>query len=150
MASPQAFLKQVEEYCAEHGHRFTDPRRYVLEIIADANKPLGAYDILAELAKKIDHPKPPTAYRAIEFLTEHGFVHRIESLNAYVTCHSDHRHQGSQFMICDSCGDVVETHLCHLPDPLEARTLECGFHLSRWNVEIHGTCAACYKDSATP
>lgn len=145
MAATQALLQQVEDFCTENGHRFTDPRRYVLEIIADAPKPLGAYDILAELGKRLDNPKPPTAYRAIEFLTEHGFVHRIESLNAYVTCHSDHRHQGSQFMICDACGDVTETHLCHLPEPLEGKAVEAGFHLSRWNVEIHGTCAACYK-----
>ena len=148
MAATLALLKQVEDYCAENGIRFTEPRRLVLEIILAATKPLGAYDILAELAKKIDNPKPPTAYRAIEFLTEHGFVHRIESLNAYVTCHSDHRHQGSQFMICDSCGEVTETHLCHLPPPLEAKTQEAGFHLSRWNVEIHGTCAACYKEAS--
>lgn len=145
MTHKKSVLKQVTDYCADKGIRFTLPRQLVLEIIADARKPIGAYDVLAELSKKIDNPKPPTAYRAIEFLSEHGFIHRIESLNAYVICHSDHLHQGSQFMICDNCGTVVETHLCHLPEPLMSKMVEVDFHLSRWNVELHGQCDACYK-----
>lgn len=145
MANKKALLKQVADYCAENGIRFTEPRQFVLEIIADAKKPIGAYDVLAELGKKIENPKPPTAYRAIEFLSEHGFIHRIESLNAYITCHTDHRHQGSQFMICDDCGTVVETHLCHLPEALVSKTVSAGFHLARWNVELHGSCENCYK-----
>ena len=145
MADKEALIKQVADYCAQKGIRFTEPRQFVLEIIASAEKPIGAYDVLAELGQKIDNPKPPTAYRAIEFLSEHGFIHRIESLNAYITCHSDHRHQGSQFMICDDCGTVVETHLCHLPEPLVNKTIAAGFHLARWNVELHGQCDACYK-----
>jgi Fur family zinc uptake transcriptional regulator len=136
-------IDNVAQYCQDNGIRFTEPRHYVLEIIAQSSKPMGAYDILDKLAEKIDNPKPPTAYRAIEFLTEHGFIHRIESLNAYVTCHSDHRHQGSQFMICDDCGSVEETHLCHLPMPLVDKAKESNFHLKRWNVELHGQCKSC-------
>lgn len=135
--------KHVEAFCAERGIRFTEPRRYVLEIVAAAKKPIGAYDILAALGKKLDNPKPPTAYRAIEFLEENGFVHKIESLNAFVLCHTDHRHNGSQFLICDSCGDVTEAHLCHVPDDLSRKTVEAGFRLNSWNAELHGTCKNC-------
>jgi len=145
MAVQNPLIQQVAEFCEKNGLRFTEPRQYVLEIIAEATKPIGAYEVLDLLGRKLDNPKPPTAYRAIEFLSEHGFIHRIESLNAYVACHSDHRHQGSQFMICDDCGTVTETHLCHLPEPLLNKTIASGFHLSRWNVELHGLCGACYK-----
>ncbi len=136
-------IRHVEQHCENTGKRFTDPRRFVLEIIASSEKPIGAYDILAELGKKIVNPKPPTAYRAIEFLQTEGFTHRIESLNAYVVCHADHKHSGSQFMICDDCGTVIEAHLCKLPKDLEARTKNEGFHLARWNTELHGTCRDC-------
>lgn len=136
-------LKNAQTYCEAGGHRFTDPRQFVLEIIASASKPITAYDILARLGEKLDNPKPPTAYRAIEFLTEHHFIHRIESMNAYMVCQTDHRHEGSQFMICDDCGTVTEAHLCHLPPSLEAKTKSEGFHLSSWNVELHGTCKSC-------
>lgn len=136
-------VQKAQVHCAENGERFTDSRRFVLEIIAASKIPIGAYDILAALGEKIENPKPPTAYRAIEFLQKQDFIHRIESLNAYVICHADHKHSGSQFMICDDCGKVIETHLCHLPKALEDRTKAEGFHMVRWNTELHGTCRAC-------
>lgn len=136
-------VARAETYCHENGLRFTEPRRHVLEIISQSEKPVGAYEILAALGKKLNDPKPPTAYRAIEFLAEHNFIHRIESLNAYVLCQVDHRHGGSQFMICKSCGKVLEAHLCELPEPLKKRTEQEGFTISSWNVEINGTCREC-------
>lgn len=136
-------VKQTESACREKGIRFTEPRQHVLEIIAGAKKPMGAYDILEALGNYMDNPKPPTAYRAIEFLQEQGIVHRIESLNAYMLCDMDHKHNGSQFMVCDSCGTVVEAHICHVPDDLARRAKEEGFTLARWDAELHGTCKDC-------
>ncbi len=136
-------IKAVEAYCLEKGIRFTEPRRHVLEIMAGAKKPIGAYDVLEALGQYLDNPKPPTAYRAIEFLMEHGFVHRIESLNAYVVCGTDHRHAGSQFLVCDSCGTVIEAHLCEVPGDLAKQAQKQGFSLNRWDAELHGTCKNC-------
>lgn len=138
-----AVLAQAEAFCRAGSIRFTEPRRHVLEIIAGAGRPMGAYDILGALGRYLQNPKPPTAYRAIEFLEEHGFIHRIESLNAYVVCGTGHRHRGSQFLICDGCGMVVEAHLCELPADLAAKAAAEGFALTRWNAELHGTCARC-------
>lgn len=138
-------VRDAQAYCLKHGIRFTEPRRHVLEIIASSEKPVGAYDILAQLGKTMPNPKPPTAYRAIDFLLEHGFIHRIESLNAFLVCRESHRHEGSQFMICDDCGDVAEAHLCTLPAPLVERTAARGFSVTHWNVELHGRCDSCAK-----
>ena len=139
----KALLKKLEQYCAEHGVQATAPRRYMLEIIAQADLPLTAYGALDQLGQKLDKPNPPTAYRALDFLSKHGFIHRIESLNAYIACDADHNHRGSQFMICDGCTRVFEAHLCHLPPALEKQTADNGFHVSHWNVEIHGQCSEC-------
>ncbi|MFA5593540.1 MAG: Fur family transcriptional regulator [Micavibrio sp.] len=139
----EKLIKDADAYCREQGLRFTEPRRYVLEIIASSAKPLGAYAILEKLGSYIESPKPPTAYRAIEFLSGNGFIHRIESLNAYVVCGTDHRHTGSQFLICGSCGKVVEAHLCHVPEGLAKQAEIAGFRLTRWNAELHGLCDAC-------
>ncbi len=136
-------LHHAQEYCADHKHRYTDPRRYVLEIIIRADKPLGAYDILQKLGLYLDNPKPPTAYRAIDFWVEQGFVHRIESLNAYVSCHAGHQHAGSQYLICDQCHTVEEIHLCSIPEKLSAKAKSKKFSPQSWNVEIHGLCSAC-------
>lgn len=139
----QSAIKTASNYCKMNKLRFTDPRREVLKIIASHTKPLGAYEILEKLGMVIQNPKPPTVYRAIEFWQEHGFIHRIESLNAYTACEAGHRHKGSQFMICDSCGIVTEAHLCDLPQPLQETATKHTFKPSSWNLEIHGTCEKC-------
>lgn len=139
----QALIRHAAQYCDSRDLRFTDSRRFVLEIIASGKTPLGAYDVLAALGDYLTDPKPPTAYRAIEFLQKHGFIHRIESLNAYVACHAGHQHRGSQFLICDSCGSVSEAHLCSLPAPLETAAQKQGFKLGFWNAELHGLCGKC-------
>ncbi|NBX66966.1 MAG: transcriptional repressor [Proteobacteria bacterium] len=141
------FINTALKSCEASGTRLTDTRRLVLEIIAASKKPIGAYDVLAQLSKKINNPKPPTAYRALEFLQQHGFIHRIESLNAYMVCGIGHRHEGSQFMICDSCGTVAEAHLCTMPAPIADKAKTAGFTLNHWNLELHGTCRECTQGS---
>jgi Fur family zinc uptake transcriptional regulator len=136
-------LKKAIQFCETNKHRLTEPRLEVLKIIAANDRPQGAYNILEQLGKVIKNPKPPTAYRAIEFWMEHGFIHRIESLNAYIACDADHQHKGAQFLICDSCHKVTETHHCQLPEALQSRAEKLGFTPAKWNLEIHGHCADC-------
>ena len=146
-AMPITIIKQAEDFCESHGHRLTDPRRYVLQILAENEKPLTAYEILNALGQYLDKPKPPTAYRAIEFWETQGFIHRIESLNAYILCAAGHSHNGSQFMICDDCGNVEEAHICSLPDSLQTKASNKGFNVSFWSVEIHGRCGDCRQSA---
>ena len=139
----KASVRALQQFGKENGHRITPPREYAMEIVASADRPMTAYDVLDALSQKLDKPKPPTAYRALEFLVQHGFIHRIESLNAYVACAEDHKHRGSQFIICESCGRVEEVHLCHVPDGLKKQADSKGFTLSHWNAELHGVCGKC-------
>lgn len=139
----EKLLKTYEIYCKDNALRSSKPREAVLKIIGDADKPLTAYEILDTLGNVIQNPKPPTVYRALEALSEHGFVHRIESLNAYIACHENHRHNGSQFMICDTCGSVEEIHLCSIPESLQKQASGKNFTTSHWNVELHGKCKNC-------
>jgi Fur family zinc uptake transcriptional regulator len=90
-----------------------------------------------------DGTKPPTVYRALEFWEQEGFIHRIGSLNVYTLCHAGHRHDGGQFLICDSCGDVTEAHICDMPPGFKAEAKAQGFHLDGWFLELHGLCKKC-------
>ena len=136
-------LKKLEEHCKNNGLRVTEPRLLAYRAVLEAKKPPTAYDVLDAMAKTLNDPKPPTAYRALEFLIENHFIHRIESLNAYVACAEDHHHRGSQFLICDHCGRVEEVHLCSLPSGLKKQALDKGFDITYWNAELHGCCASC-------
>ncbi len=48
---------------------------------------ISAYDLLDLLREAEPQAKPPTVYRALDFLLEQGFVHKVESTNSYVLCH---------------------------------------------------------------
>ncbi len=135
--------KNFKDYCTSNSLRITPPRLSAFKIVQSVKKPITAYDVLEKMGKDIKNPKPPTAYRALDFLTKHGFAHRIESLNAYISCNSDHKHEGSQFMLCDSCGQVEEIHLCDLPEALQKKLTSQDFCLRYWNIEAHGRCAKC-------
>ena len=145
MAKSHDHIHDVEALLVERGVRFTDQRKLVYKIISKSKKPITAYEILSKMEKDVENVKPPQAYRAIDFLIEQGLVHKIESLNAFVSCHAGHHHTGSQFMVCDNCGDVEEVHLCDLPQPLQKQIDRKGFELSRWNAELHGTCQDCRR-----
>jgi len=139
----QDLTQQAQMICAEKKERLTQPRLEVLKIISQSQKPLGAYEILNKLEEVLDSPKPPTVYRAIDFWVQMGFIHRIESLNAYVICHADHVHQGAQFMICDDCGSVLEVHLDDMINLFQRHLDEGTFLPLKWNLEIHGQCSSC-------
>ncbi len=136
-------FEKFEKYCIENRLRLTPPRISAFKIVQNAQKPITAYDVLELMARDINKPKPPTAYRALDFLEEHGFVHRIESLNAYIACDVNHKHNGSQFMICTECGKVEEAHMCHIPQGLQKQIDEKNFKATFWNAEIHGICIQC-------
>lgn len=133
-------VEEIEHYCTTHGLRFTEPRRQVARIIGDASQPIGAYDILARMPKGT---KPPTVYRALQFLEQENFIHRIGSLNVYTICRAGHKHQGAQFLICQSCGTIKEVHLCHMPDSLKNTAKDEHFQPEGWFLELHGLCRSC-------
>ena len=135
--------KKAIEFCLKHNFQLTTPRKYVLKIIVESKKPIKAYEILKKLGKVLVNPKPPTVYRAIEFWQKNNFIHRIESLNSYFACDAQHLHNGSQYLICDDCGKVIESHICELPEMIKDKLKNKTFTPLKWNLEINGTCNEC-------
>ena len=102
-------LEAAEAKCAEMGLRLTPVRRKVLELLLQKHRALGAYAILDMLREAGFGSQPPVAYRALDFLSEHGFVHKIERLNAFVACAHPGENHSPAFMICRFCEAVAET-----------------------------------------
>ena len=100
----------AEANCTARGQRLTPIRRKVLGALLGSHQPLGAYEIMERLAPAGPRPAPITVYRALEFLCGNGFVHRIESRNAYLACARPHA-AGDLigFLLCERCGTVGET-----------------------------------------
>lgn len=138
-----ALLHQAEQHCARRGVRFTPIRRRVLELIANTSGGLKAYDLLDLLARDHASARPPTVYRALDFLIDQGLVHRIESLNAYVACPCPEHTHRFQLLICRECGYVKELHLDDVNDQLTVQARTLGFQVQRQTIELLGLCRKC-------
>ncbi|MBM1221181.1 transcriptional repressor [Ponticoccus sp. SC2-23] len=135
-------LAAAEAACAERGVQLTPVRRRVLEILLENHVAMGAYDVLARLSEEGLGSKPPVAYRALGFLTEQGFAHRIERLNAFVACARPGADHDPAFMICRSCGTVAEAGQAR-GGPLARSAQAAGFVIEQAVVEAEGLCPSC-------
>ena len=141
-------LAHAEAICAERGERLTPMRRRVLETLAASHKPLGAYEIMDEVARGGPRPAPITVYRALDFLRLNGLVHRIESRNAFMACGRNHGTDALvAFLICERCGAVGEAPAADFGPSLAAAARSAGFTPKLSVIEITGTCAHC-RDGA--
>lgn len=134
--------------------RRTDPRkltaneRLVFDALSAARKPLSAYDLIDKL-RKHGITAPPTVYRALSRLVGDRRAHRLESLNAFVTCSHPHdTHATAIFAICDSCGDVSELLDGGVSAKLARRAAAQAFAMKSAAVELRGLCAACREGGA--
>ncbi|OLF81556.1 transcriptional regulator [Maricaulis sp. W15] len=136
-------LDAAEAHCVERGEKLTPVRKRVLELVLEADGPVKAYDLLEALKPGPGSAKPPTVYRALDFLMTAGLVHKVEALNAFVGCSHTHDHDehggGAELFICSDCGAVEERHGAPLPMNAPA-----GFTIQRSVVEHFGQCANCH------
>ena len=138
-------MAAAERLCSERGLRFTPLRRRVLELVWSSHKPVGAYALLDALRNEALGSAPPTVYRALDFLIEQGFIHRIERMNAFVGCsHPGESHRGF-FLICGECGNAEELESTGVAESIVASASRRGFAAREMTLEVTGTCAECRK-----
>ena len=140
----KATIHKVEEICKSNKLGLTEIRRQVFEIIIKNNKPVKAYEILDKISIINNKPShPPTVYRAIDFLIENGFVHKLNSINSFVGCFHPKAHKECYFLICKKCNIYQEC----CDDSLKVRILKTAIHnnfvISNTTLEIEGHCLDC-------
>lgn len=141
-------LAAAQTICRQQNARLTAIRARVLELIWQSHKPLGAYDILAQLGSEGHNAAPPTVYRALDFLLQYGLVHRIASLNAFTGCiHAGESHQG-MFLICKQCGNVLELEAPRVTRAIDEAASAELFLPQEVTLEVTGLCPLCRCESA--
>lgn len=144
MTSVEKMLTQAEVICHQRSVRLTPQRLEVLRLMSEYNGSISAYDLLDLLRVYEPQAKPPTIYRALDFLLEQGFIHRLESTNSYVVCHHfELPSHTSAMLICDRCGLVSEQRAEGVEDILKSLALKSGFTLGHSVIEAHGFCQPC-------
>jgi Fur family zinc uptake transcriptional regulator len=153
----EALLDQAETICEHRGANLTELRRQVLGMILDAASPTGAYELLDRLRQTRRGAAPPTVYRTLDFLLEQGLIHRLERLSAFVGCvagctadlDGDNHTHAAQFLICRTCGRVVEMQDPDVAEVLARVAKDAGFSISNATIEAEGLCSTCRTTTRT-
>jgi len=139
-------LGAAEARCGAEGERLTAPRRRVLELLLEAAEPVKAYDLIARYGRDGQTAKPPTVYRALDFLEKRGLAHRIASITAYVACTGQGPEHAAAFLICDCCGATQEV-AGEAALGLVQAAADAGYEIERTTLEAHGRCRNCRTDT---
>ena len=148
-ADEERGLRSAELHCAGQGLSLTPLRRRVLEIVLAAGRPVGAYDIIAELARERGKTAPPTVYRALDFLASARLIHKVHSLNAWLACSldgdecGDERRHTAELLICRSCGSARELVDDGLRRQIQETARAVGFLADGIVLEVQGLCLDC-------
>lgn len=137
--------RQVSQRLARHDNRYTGGRRRLVDVLADAGRPVTLPDIAglsADLAQS-------SVYRNLDVLERSGVIRRI-------AIGADHAHfelaepliAHHHHLICIRCGAIEDIHL---PDHLEEQVdgalssaaAEAGFTALHHSLDLHGHCANC-------
>lgn len=137
-------LARMDKLCQRRQVRLTAQRRAVITLMLNAERAMSAYDLLDQLKTLEPNAKPPTIYRALDFLINQGFVHKVESINRYVLCsHFNDTHHVSILFICFHCQMIVERHSSVIEQELHTLANQNNF-LNKYSVlEIQGACQNC-------
>jgi Fur family zinc uptake transcriptional regulator len=141
-------MARAEAVLVASGARLTPVRRRVLEILLEAHRAMGAYDVLTRLAAEGFGNQPPVAYRALEFLEEHGLAHRIRRLNAFTACLHPGEAHAPAFLICRVCDLVAEAPATPVVAALGKAARASGFTIERSTIEAMGLCPSCKASAA--
>jgi Fur family transcriptional regulator, zinc uptake regulator len=141
-------LDEAEARLLAEGARLTPVRRRTLEILLESHRALGAYDVLDRLAAEGFGRQPPVAYRALEFLVQHGLAHRLQRLNAFTACLHPGSDHNPAFLICRSCDKIAEANAGEVREALADVAGHGGFRVERATIEALGLCSACAEAEA--
>lgn len=141
-----------EAYCIvaeERGLDLTPLRLEVLSALWRSNEPMGAYDIVRELARAgFLKGYPNSVYRTLDTLIEAGLVVSIVSWKRFIISPDP-----SQLLwainLCDRCGSRGCLPMQKVSDQIVYTAARERFQVDRIHIECIGICRDCAEDSDT-
>jgi Fe2+ or Zn2+ uptake regulation protein len=128
----------------QSGHKVTERRLSLLQVLAKADKPLAITDIIIELKSAMNQA---TIYRAVEALADVGILRRVDMQHAHthyeLALGGKHHHH----LICKNCGKVEDVERCDVL-AIEKNVLKKSkffAQISDHSLEFFGFCTKCAK-----
>lgn len=144
-------LDEAVQLCRARAVRLTDLRRLVLEILHEAEQPLGAYPLLERLEQRLGRQvSPPTVYRALDFLMRERLVARLPSRHAFVPCANPTEPHRCVLLVCSGCGTAREIAAPGLTALVAGEADDAGFVWDQSTIELGGRCARCQGPPTAP
>ena len=125
------------------GYKVTQPRKQVLNVLAQTKKPVSPYEIQEILHQKGEHLNHVTIYRTLDLFCLLNLAHKISLVSGFVKCTLGEKEGCHRFMVCRQCGALEEfanKALCEEENEI-AQTL--GFHAEQHFSEFLGLCSNC-------
>ncbi len=132
------------ELLKSSGLRRTTARESILQLLADARRPLSHQDILKR-RKGVESFDRVTVYRTLETLQQAGLIHRIQGTDgAWRFCRhkteSPEKCAGNHIhFLCSKCNQMS----CLPEQPLPWIVAPAGAIIHSKQLVVHGHCAAC-------
>jgi len=126
------------------GYKATKPRKLVLDVLEETDKPLSPYDIQGILRTAGKHLNHVTIYRILDLLCRLNLAHRMLSSGRFVKCSLGTGEGCHRFMICQDCGAIQEFADQGLCQGENEFAQDLGFHTQYHISEFSGLCSHCH------
>jgi len=126
------------------GYKATNPRKLVLEVLENTEKPLSPYDIQRILHTQGKYLNHVTIYRILDLLCRLNLAHKMLSSGGFVRCSLDAIEGCHRFMVCQHCGAIREFADIELCQEENDFARGFGFHTEHHLSEFSGLCSRCY------
>jgi Fur family transcriptional regulator, ferric uptake regulator len=125
------------------GHRVTDSRRAVAELIASRDGAFETADLVTDSRRRHLGVARATIFRTLELLTSLGAVERLDlpsGEHSYVRCESPRHHH---HLVCTRCQRAVDLEDLGMGVIVDAVERSTGYRVDRHRVELFGLCPSC-------
>ena len=136
-------LKDILENLKERGFRITKSRKFILNQLFNAQKPLSPFDLLNNIGKEENfYPNKTTIYRELNFLEKQKIIKEIhletEKEKRYEIENETHHHH----VVCRGCDKIEDVEI---GNELEKKILGKvkNFASLDHSLEFYGMCNSC-------
>lgn len=124
------------------GLKKTKPRESVLSVMEEAQKPLSAMEICAEIEKLGESAWLSTVYRILELFVNKGVAVKITVMNSDVALYELNRFQHKHYAVCISCHKIIAMENCPM-EKFIPKIQDKNFRVMGHNLEVYGYCDSC-------
>ena len=133
--------QQLADSLRQAGHRLTQPRWAVMQVLERNDQVLDPAAICAQARSLCPSVGLVTVYRTLELLTDLGLVRRVHSeqrCHSYALSAADRHH-----LVCEGCHRVLEFPCGGLDGLIDAVRQDTGYTVTAHLLELTGLCPDC-------